>query len=140
MSASSARNQRQDFVEANSANLPAARIQTSTESNSDLEDQGSTRKRVFEALSGSLTQTGRKKKHKKYSSESSFSAISIRNLIHSLHVYRDDVLLPYAQAGRWIPRAYSPFINITSMFWVGIAATIDRNNEPDAENTFMSQL
>jgi len=32
----------------------------------DTQDQGSIRKRVFDVLSESLSQTGRKKKHKKY--------------------------------------------------------------------------
>src|ERR1700722_1182746 len=97
---------------------------------SDPASQASTRKRVFDLLSQSLSQTGRKKKHKKYPYLHPIESINIA------HIYRDDILLPYVRAGRWIPRAFSPFLNITSMFWIGMSA----GDHEETENAFISQL
>jgi hypothetical protein len=99
-------------------------------------DNANTRKRIFEALSNSLTQTGRKKKHKKYIP---LFPVKILPLNH-LFIHRSDMLLPYVHAGRWIPRAISPFVNITTVFWVGIAATSNQDGDPDTDNAFLSQL
>jgi len=47
--------------------MPAARVSVNGAGcPPDQEDREITRKRIFEALSESLSQTGRKKKHKKY--------------------------------------------------------------------------
>jgi hypothetical protein len=61
--------------------------------------------------------------------------------MNRLFIDRNDGLLPYVHAGRWIPRAISPFVNITTVFWVGIAtATGNQDGGPDTENTFLTQL
>ena len=100
------------------------------EDDSDPVSQVSTRKWVFDVLSQSLSQTGQKKKHKKYPYLYPIESINIA------HTYRDDILLPYVRMGRWIPRAFSPFLNITSMFWIGMSAS----DQEETENAFISQL
>lgn len=71
----------------------------------------SSRKRGIEALADSVSNSLTKKK--KYVI---FSTLLLRLYI----IFRKEPATPYASAGRWIPRVFGPWINIKTVFLVGL--------------------
>ena len=97
----------------------------------DASDPQTGQKRGFMNLLDSLTETGCKKP-KRYATRL-YAYIAVPFFSNS--DLSNAATSPYARAGQWFTRSYSPFMNVTTAFHFGVRDGLPEDPEDDSVET-----